>query len=149
MAFVSDRRMIEALVEKPLQGLLFGLEEDLFPPRRLAGVLDWYFAACISGWMRAGRLTGKKGEVAYLPVLKKNRVYHFLAIGIGPSKKGAEHRWGLPTSVLQRVVQNLKALPPGPFGLSPQEWTDVVLENLVANVQGGQLWIPTHPRTLS
>lgn len=76
----------QALFEGQIDGLVAQSFENERPLRGLAGLLDWRLKGALSGFIRVGTLTGKEGELCYLPVQHHDRLIHcfFLGRGINP-----------------------------------------------------------------
>lgn len=56
--------------ERPLQGEL--------------GLLDWRIRGLVSKFLKLGKVSGKVGEVAYLPFEHHGQLRHLLLLGLGP-----------------------------------------------------------------
>lgn len=122
--------------ERPLQGLV--------------GLLDWRFHGMISQFIRAGVITGKKGEIVYIPAKKQNRHYHLFLVGGGLAPKiGA--RSTTPANLLEELVSNIKAVGAEHWVISDSDFGNIGEKELASKIgkklqatKGGKgihLWI--------
>lgn len=77
-------RAIEtALFQGVIEGVVLTCYENERPLRGLASALDWRFNGALSHALRLGALTGKKGELVYIPVQSGKQAFHFVLLGGG------------------------------------------------------------------
>ncbi len=114
-----------ALFEGHLQGLLLSCYEDERPMQGLIGLMDWQLRGEISQAIRAGFITGKTGEVAYLPVRHTGKTLHLLIAGCG-AQRGSR----IPTDTLQAVLKNLRSLNLSGLGISQLDFDSESLQQL-------------------
>src|SRR3954465_8128541 len=87
-------------VETPLTGMVASFHENERPLQGLAGLLDWRLDGEISRFLRAGGLSGRPGECAYLPVTHAGRTLHVVLVGAGRSHLPGE-RGSLPDPAIE------------------------------------------------
>jgi len=116
--------------ERPLQGLI--------------GALDWRFHGLLSQFVRSGTITGKKGEIVYIPAKKLDRHYHLFIVGGGVSNKTGQ-RTQTTLNYLEKVVENIKAVQAGHVVISNSDFGNFedkdVVKSFGKKLQGVQLWI--------
>ncbi len=137
--------------ELSLDDLLFQEEQEVFavtayanerPPGGMAGRLDWRFQGVLSAAMRNGAITGKEGEITYLPCYRaaQKKTFHLFVIG-----QGASDSFGLrkPVSAeaLAKLQKNLISLKIPRLGLSRSDWALSSDEGLARQLKGVPLWI--------
>jgi hypothetical protein len=107
-----------------VEGWIATFHENERPLLGLAGRLDWRFHGAISQYLKAGAISGKLGECAYLPValpLLPERTYHLILVGLGASQETP----ALNSAMVQRLVKNLKSLGVKKFGISKTDFGDL------------------------
>lgn len=98
------------------------------PLRGLAGRLDWRFQGAISRAIQSGIVSGKPGELLYLPLAKAGRIYHLLLAGAGVADPIGRRR-DLPVATREALIANLKGIKLSSIVVS--EW-DLGPESLAA-----------------
>lgn len=129
-----------ALFEGKLQGIVVSCPENERPLHGLAGLLDWRFHGAISRCLRAGALTGKAGEVTYLPIQREGRVYHLILAGSGHRKRLGD-RHDLPEATLTAVEKNLRWLKLPQIGLSRADIGEESVQFFSKHLKGSPFWI--------
>src|SRR4051812_21066827 len=92
-----------ALFEGKLQGMVLTCFQNERPLRGLAGLLDWRFEGAISQVLRAGFVTGKPGECAYLPIQRNGKTFH-LFLGGGGHLPSDGKRGPVPAETLKALA---------------------------------------------
>ena len=115
--------------------------------RPLAGLmsrLDWRFHGMLAGFVRSGVITGKKGEVVYVPVTKQGKHFHVFVMGGGITPKTGE-RTNAPADQIPKLIPNLKAVGAEHLVISSSEFGNIteaeINQSLKKTLQGVQLWI--------
>ena len=67
--------------------LVCGIRERERPLKGAAGAIDWRLKGFLSRFLIRGHITGRKGELTYVPVLLRGTTRHILLVGLG---SGAE-----------------------------------------------------------
>jgi hypothetical protein len=129
----------QALFDGKIQGLVLSFYENERPLQGLAGLMDWHFQGILSKNIRAGVITGKPGECAYVPVQKGDRVYHLILAGAGHTSKNK--RAPLPAETLQALQKNLTSLRLNQMGVSRSDFGNVTDDYFTKNLKGLPLWI--------
>lgn len=142
---MSDAKNSELPAERVLfeghaKAVVVQLAENERPPLGLAGILDWYFQGQISKMLRLGSVSGKKGECAYLPVVKNGVLYQLFLAGGGPSDAPGA-RGALPSETLQKLNRNLVGLKLPKVILSKGDLGDLSPEALQRQFKGVSSWI--------
>jgi hypothetical protein len=107
----------DALAAGQVVGAVLSCPLNERPLAGLAGRLDWWFRGVISQNIRSGIITGKEGELVYLPVKHHGKILHLFLAGAGHTKS-AGHRSMLPDATLSALKKNLTSLKPGLIALS-------------------------------
>lgn len=128
------------LFEGHARALVVQLAENERPPQGLAGVVDWYFGGQISQMLRLGAVSGKKGECAYVPLVKRGVLYQLFLAGGGPSSAPGA-RDTLPSETLSRLHKNLASLRLPKVILSRSDLGDPSQETLQRQFKGVATWI--------
>ena len=118
--------------------------ENERPLGGLMSRLDWRLHGMLAGFVRSGVITGKKGEVVYVPITKQGKHYHVFVMGGGiTAKTGA--RSNSTFGRLSEIVPNIKAVGAEHFVVSTSDFGDIteaeVNQKLKKSLQGVQLWI--------
>jgi hypothetical protein len=129
-----------ALFEGKLSGLVLTCYENERPLRGLAGLMDWRFHGVISECLRAGAVTGRVGECAYVPVSRHGKTYHLLLAGAGVLPASGR-RGSLPAETLKALTRNLNGLRLPSVGVSRSDFGDATPEYFAKNLKGVPLWI--------
>ncbi len=129
-----------ALFDGKLQGLVVTCYENERPLQGLAGLLDWRFQGVISHCVRAGVISGKAGECAYVPVTKQGKTYHLILAGCGRSASPGA-RAQLPMDTLRQLQKNLSSLRLQQVGVSRADFGGVGEDYFQKNLKGVPLWI--------
>ncbi|MCM0605618.1 MAG: hypothetical protein KA715_05965 [Xanthomonadaceae bacterium] len=115
--------------------------------RPLAGLmsrLDWRFHGMLSKFIREGVISGKKGEVVYVPATKQDKHFHIFVIGGGITNKTGL-RENAPSEKLESLIPNLKAVGAEHLIISKSDFGDVpestLNQSFKKQLQGVQLWI--------
>lgn len=115
----------EALFEGKLQGLVVTCFENERPLRGLAGLLDWRFQGAISQCLKVGAVTGRAGEVVYMPMTRIGKTYHLILVGGGEIPSEAQDRSKIPAESLKALQKNLSSLKLGRLGVSRADFGGV------------------------
>ncbi len=107
----------DALVTGQVAGAVLACHLNERPLAGLAGRLDWWFRGVISQGIRSGTITGKEGEIVYVPVRHQDRMLHLFLAGAGHTKASGV-RSMLPDETLAALKKNLGTLKPGLIALS-------------------------------
>lgn len=130
--------------ETRLQGMIAVFHENERPLQGLAGLLDWRFQGALSSYLRNGIISGKEGEIAYLPVRHPvgtgGRTYHLILVGAGHSPSPGERQAidGKTASSLSDKIGSLK-IPR--LGVSRADFGNVPKEFLSQQMKEAPLWI--------
>ena len=73
----------QALFEGNVDGIVAITHENERPFLGLAGLLDWRLKGALSFFVRSGAITGRSGEIAYLPYPHHERLLHLFFLGQG------------------------------------------------------------------
>jgi len=140
MSQIQDGKLVcsaeEALFEKKIQGLAAVYSQNERPPQGLLGKLDWYFYGAISQWIRQKRLTGILGECVYLPLQRKESLYHLFILGVGQNTRSA-----VPLEGIEILKKNLLALRFSSIAISKSDFGNLNSHTLFATFKGVSLWI--------
>jgi hypothetical protein len=107
----------DALVSGQVAGAVLACPLNERPLGGLAGRLDWWFRGALSKGIRSGFITGKEGEIVYMPMKHQDRVIHLFLAGVGHTKS-AGVRSMPPVETLNALKKNLSSLKPGLIALS-------------------------------
>ena len=132
-----------ALFEGPIEGMVLACYENERPLQGLAGLFDWRFLGTISRCIRAGVITGRAGECAYVPVTRDGRVFHLLLAGAGSLASDGK-RGALPEATITALKKNLAGLRTGErikVGMSVSDVGGSGPEFLEKKFKGVPLWI--------
>ncbi len=110
-----------ALFEGKIQGIVATCYVDERPLRGLAGLLDWRFQGLISRCLRAGAITGRAGECAYVPVTRHGNTFHVFIVGAGHLPDSGK-RQPIPAETLIPLRKNLSSLRIGSIGFSKSDF---------------------------
>ncbi len=130
----------QALFDGKIDGLVVTCYENERPLLGLAGLMDWRFSGFISECVRLGILTGKKGELTYIPLSRHNNTYHLIFLGNGKNTN-SQTRSKVAPEVIKVLKSNLMTLKLDRIGLS---WTDMgesKPEDLANIMEEGNFWI--------
>jgi hypothetical protein len=122
---MSVKNEAPSLFSPDIEGWIVTFHENERPLLGLAGRLDWHFHGAISQYLKAGAISGKRGECAYIPVafpLLPERTYHLFLVGIGSGSDSADAA-NLGASV-QKLAKNLKSLGLKKLGISRSDFGD-------------------------
>ncbi len=111
-----------------VEGWVATFHENERPLLGLAGRLDWRFHGAISQYLKAGAISGKLGECAYLPVtlpLLPERTYHLILVGVGASQETPALTGAITGAMAQKLVKNLKSLGVKKLGISKSDFGDL------------------------
>jgi hypothetical protein len=130
--------------EQALFGSLDGIVATFYtnerPLQGLAGILDWHFHGAISNYLRAGAMSGNKGECAYLPFTLPGQLYHILLVGGGVSP-GPGKRQEPDAQTYTTLRQNMLSLKIPRLGISQADFGNASRESLAKNFKEVPLWI--------
>jgi len=129
-----------ALFEGQLQGMVLSCHENERPLQGLAGLLDWHFQGALSHGLRAGVLTGREGECAYVPVERAGKTYHLILVGCGQMESPAK-RSKIPAESLRTLEKNLRSLKLERVGISLSDFGGMNEASLERDLKGVPLWI--------
>ncbi len=129
-----------ALFDGTVQGVIAPFYENERPLRGMAGLIDWKLGGVVSECLRQGKLTGKAGECAYIPIQKANRVYHLLLVGGGTLTRFAK-RGLIPDESFAALRKNLKTLGLPDLAVSRADLGGLTDEYLGQQLKGAALWI--------
>lgn len=97
------------LLNQEVDALVISLSESERPLRGLSARIDWRFRGAISKFVRTGAITGREGELIYLPVSRGSQLFHLFLVGVGKSdESGARALTDLET--LKRIRKNVLSL---------------------------------------
>jgi hypothetical protein len=130
----------KALFEGKLQGLVVACYEDERPLQGLLGILDCRFHGTISRCLKAGAITGRKGECTYFPVTRRGKTYHLILAGAGHLKPGHK-RAEIPAETFEVLRKNLVGLRLKEIGISKSDFGGVDEDYLSRKMKGIELWI--------
>lgn len=108
------------LLNREVQALVVSLAENERPLRALAARIDWRFRGAISRFVRTGAITGRAGELIYLPTSKRGELFHLFVVGVGKAAS-AQERTLEDLGVLKRIRANVESLGLKSVGLSIQD----------------------------
>lgn len=118
--------------------------ENERPLGGLMSRLDWRLHGMLAGFVRSGIITGKKGEVVYVPITKQGKHYHVFVMGGGIAQKTGV-RTNAPSDRLKDLIPNIKAVGAEHFVVSTSDFGNIseseVSASLRNSLQGVQLWI--------
>lgn len=114
---MNGREAESLLLNRDVQALVVSFAENERPLRALAARIDWRFRGAISQFVRTGAITGRAGELIYLPASKRGELYHLFVVGVGKAAS-AEQRSLEDLGVLKRIRSNLISLGIKSVGLS-------------------------------
>lgn len=137
-----DQNGDHALFEGRLHGIIAVCYENERPLLGLAGLLDWRFQGAISNCLRAGAITGKSGECAYVPVTRTGKTYHILLIGGGRCPRYGE-RDTPPAESIKALHKNLSSLRLDGIGLSRSDFGGITDEQIKKHMKDTPLWVVT------
>jgi len=131
-----------------LDGMVATFHTNERPLQGLAGLLDWHFHGAISSYLRAGAMSGKAGECAYLPLHlpvsgardKPGRVFHILLAGGGASSSPGK-RQELDEQTYTTVKKNILSLKIPRLGISQSDFGNASRESLARHFKEVPLWI--------
>ncbi|MDR3608255.1 MAG: hypothetical protein P4M08_12870 [Oligoflexia bacterium] len=144
----------EALFSQ-VDGWVAVFHENERPLLGLAGRLDWRFRGEISKYLKAGAISGKLGECAYIPLSlpqQPNPIRHLILIGAGPSPDdGNDGRndgrrrelADLTPESVKPLIKNLQSLGLKKVGVSQSDFGGIDQVNSLfhSDLQGVSLWI--------
>lgn len=111
-----------ALLEGKLSGMVALCYENERPPQGLAGRLDWRFHSAFSFHMKQGAVTGRLGEITYIPVRRFDRIYHFLLLGCGHSRSPGKRGSPPPETAFAKLASCLESLKLQGMGISRSDF---------------------------
>ena len=85
--------------------------------------LDWRFHGMLSKFIRSGVISGKKGEVVYVPATKQGKHYHIFVLGGGITNKSGTRTGNSPK--IEQLIPNIKAVGAEHFILSKSDFGDL------------------------
>lgn len=92
-----------------------------------------------SKFIRSGVISGKKGEIVYVPVTKQDKHFHIFVIGGGITNKTGL-RENAPTQKLEELIPNLKAVGAEHLVISKSDFGDIkeseINQSLKKQLQG-------------
>jgi len=130
----------QALFDGKFDTMVVCCYADERPLQGLAGRLDWRFAGAISFAIRSGAMTGKPGELAYVPIAKAGKTFHLIAVGVGTRPKDRD-RTVPPAESLAALQKNLTTLNRPSVGISRSDWGDSSDAFFTKTFKGINLWI--------
>ncbi len=77
----------DALVNPEIQGIICTLTSDDRPIKGTAAILDWRLRGVISRFIKAGQITGTKGEIVFIPAQKLGQNKCLLLVGVGRAQE--------------------------------------------------------------
>ncbi|MBI2711422.1 MAG: hypothetical protein HYX41_00975 [Bdellovibrio sp.] len=137
---VGETPVDQTLFGGQIKTLVLTFYQNERPPCGLLGLMDWHFHGEVSKSVRSGAITGQLGECSYLPLRRKNSVYHLLLVGAGPASSPGE-RIILPTDALDSMRKNLSSLKFEKVGISRSDFGNPTAEVLAKHLKGIPLWI--------
>jgi len=126
-----------ALFEGKIEGLAVTCYANQRPLSGLVGLLDWRFNGAISEYVRSGAVTGKTGEICYLPLSRRNRVFHVLLLGCGNLDKQKK----IPEEILTVLQKNLSSLQIQNIGISKSDFGNVSDDYFLKHLKGSPVWV--------
>lgn len=130
----------QALFDDQFDTMVVCCYADERPLQGLAGRLDWRFAGALSFAIRSGAITGKAGELAYVPIAKAGKTFHLIAVGAGDRPKDRE-RASPPAETVAALQRNLSTLNRPAIGISRSDWGDASDSFFNKHFRGINLWI--------
>lgn len=136
-------------LDTDLDGLLFEEEADAFavmvysnerPACGLAGRLDWRLGGAVSRAIRQGGVTGKAGDLTYLPFARKGRVLHFLLLGLGDSPEPGKRAAPQPAQ-WERLKRAAQGLGLERLGISRADVGSLKATEIAQQLDGLPLWV--------
>ena len=129
-----------ALFAGEIQGLVSLVFQNERPLSGLSGLLDWKFAGAISSYIRAGVITGEVGQCVYVPISRREAIYHVFLLGAGATPApGARDK--VPPESLRILQKNLAGLRLEKLGISRRDLGIFSDEYLAKQLKGCNLWI--------
>lgn len=126
--------------EPALDGLIATFYENERPLQGLSGLLDWRFHGALSSYLRAGALSGKKGECAYVPVHRHGRTIHVILVGAGSASEPGARK--MPDEeTLEPLRKNLAALRLQRLAVSRADFGNPPDDFFSHRFKGVPLWI--------
>jgi hypothetical protein len=95
---------LETIDHLGVDDLVLGLFTDVRPLPGVAGLVDWRLCGTLSRFIRAGRLSGARGERVLLPGAGRLGATRIFVFGLGPRERYAECVGELATEI-PRVVR--------------------------------------------
>jgi hypothetical protein len=142
----AEQALLENAEDRRLNGLVVTFHANERPLQGLAGWLDWRFQGAISSYLRAGALTGREGEYAYLPMTTSlpfaadSRVFHLILAGAGTSATPGA-RALLEEASLAKLRTHLLSLRLARLGLSRSDFGGFTDPSFAKSFKGVPLWI--------
>jgi hypothetical protein len=140
----AEEALFSGVETERLNGLVVTFHANERPLQGLAGWLDWRFQGAISSYLRAGALTGREGEYAYLPLslplAGSGRVFHVILVGSGASDSPGA-RVPLEEANLTKLGAHLKSLGLNRLGISRSDWGGATDSYFEKTLKGVPLWI--------
>lgn len=124
-----------ALFENTISALVVIIHENERPLLGLAGQLDWSFHGIISKFLKNQVITGKTGELVYLPATKNDRLYRLFLLGAGITPEPGS-RQPLRNELLIKLNQNLKAITLDKVGVSSSDFGNPTFSSFQKNLMG-------------
>ncbi|HRK01371.1 MAG TPA: M17 family peptidase N-terminal domain-containing protein [Oligoflexia bacterium] len=72
--------------------LVCGIQEHERPLKGAAGEIDWRLKGFLSRFLIRGHITGKTGEVTYVPVIVRGTTRHILLVGTHENASARENQ---------------------------------------------------------
>lgn len=147
MAAATEKNLLTP--EADLDGLLFDEEADALlvttyanerPACGLAGELDWRFGGAVAHAMRQGAITGKEGELTYIPLRKGSRQFHFFFLGLGTSDEPGKRSKPL-VQHWNQVLKSVVGLKIERLGVSQKDVGGASADEIVSRMKGVPLWV--------
>lgn len=85
--------------------LVCGIREQERPLKGAAGAIDWRLKGFLSRFVIRGHITGKQGELTYVPVLVRGATRHILLAGLGSSSSKPQE-----TEIFKKILETMKRL---------------------------------------
>ena len=127
------------LFEGQIQGIALAVFQNEKPPCGLAGLIDWHIQGRISKFLKSGAITGEIGECTYLPIHRKDSIFHFILAGAGHSQAPGI-RNSVPKETIQILHKNLLSLKIPKVGISQSDF-GMNADSFTQHFKGVSLWI--------
>jgi hypothetical protein len=90
--------------------LVCGIYEDQRPLKGAAGILDWRLRGFISKFILNQKISGKNGELVYIPVQYQGLMRHVFLVGLGSKKNFSPDIQETTLKIVKSIAEQAKNL---------------------------------------